>query len=63
MAGTHLTVSGSGSLDASGGLYAAGIGGWYPTENCGVIVITNGEVRATGGLYGSGIGGGRDAAG
>ena len=52
-----LTISGSGTLNAQGGEYGAGIGGGY----CGVgsnITITGGIITATGGSYGAGIGGG-----
>ena len=51
-----LTISGSGSLDASSNGFGAGIGGAYQTS-CGDIVINGGDVKATG--YGSaaGIGG------
>lgn len=56
--GTTLTITGSGSLTATGGLNAAGIG----TDNNGSggnIVINGGTVTATGGNNGAGIGTGR----
>jgi hypothetical protein len=50
--------AGTGSLTATGGRYAAGIGGGY-TENGENIVINSGTVTATGGeSSGAGIGGG-----
>jgi len=64
-----LTIEGTGALTATGGLYAAGIGGSYdtaayagdvmtdPNAN-GTVVISSGTVTATGGIGGAGIGGG-----
>ena len=50
--GSTLTIQGSGSLDASSGGYAPGIGG----PDCGNIVISGGTITATGGNRGAGIG-------
>lgn len=47
----------SGSLDATGGAYAAGIGGGY-AEDGSNITINSGTVNASGGASGAGIGGG-----
>ena len=47
----------NGKLTATGGYYAAGIGGGY-YGNGSDISVTGGEVNATGGKYGAGIGGG-----
>jgi hypothetical protein len=63
--GTSLNISGSGSLDATGGNYSAGIGGadgyFGPSvANSGNINISGGVVRATGGAGAAGIGGGWD---
>jgi uncharacterized repeat protein (TIGR02543 family) len=55
--GKTLTISGSGSLDASSNGFAAGIGGGY-NNNCGNIEINGGTIVATGGRYAPGIGGG-----
>lgn len=52
----------SGSLDATGGAYAAGIGGGY-AEDGSNITINSGTVNASGGASGAGIGGGRDGDG
>ena len=57
--GTTLTISGSGSLAATGALYAAGIGSGYQTT-CGSITISGGTVNATGGNGGAGIGSGKE---
>ena len=57
--GTTLTITGSGSLTATGGPYAAGIGTDYATSGTlsgGNIVINGGTVTATGGADGAGIG-------
>ncbi|MBR0197053.1 MAG: hypothetical protein IJQ34_02870 [Kiritimatiellae bacterium] len=58
--GTTLTIKGTGSLTATAGIYAAGIGGDYQT-NCGNIVIEGGTISANGGLRCSGIGSGLSA--
>ncbi|ARD66536.1 beta strand repeat-containing protein [Eubacterium limosum] len=47
----------AGSLTATGGGYAAGIGGNYQ-QGSGTITINGGTVTATGASYGAGIGGG-----
>ena len=56
-----LTISGSGSLDASSNGAGAGIGGGYQLD-CGSIVIEGGVITATGGYESAGIGAGRDTA-
>ncbi len=55
--GYTLTVSGTGSLDASSNDYGAGIGGGYEIS-CGNIEIKGGTIVARGGYYAAGIGGG-----
>ena len=52
-----LTIDGSGSLTATGGADAAGIGGKRNAAS-GNITINGGTVTATGGSSGAGIGGG-----
>ena len=52
---TTLTICGGGTLEATSGGSAAGIGGGGTVE-CGDIVIEGGTVIATGGEGGSGIG-------
>ncbi len=52
-----LTITGTGSLTATGGTDGAGIGGGNG-GNGSYIEISGGEVTATGGEYGAGIGGG-----
>ena len=60
--GTTLTIRGSGSVTATGGQYAAGIGsGSFTTHittvyTCGNIIIESGTITAKGGEYGAGIG-------
>lgn len=57
--GTTLTITGSGSLTATGGTNAAGIGtddADGTTLSGGNIVINGGRVNATGGEYAAGIG-------
>lgn len=62
--GTALTIRGSGSVTATGGQYAAGIGsGSFATHittvyTCGNIIIESGTITAMGGESGAGIGGG-----
>ncbi|BAL00210.1 putative surface layer protein [Oscillibacter valericigenes Sjm18-20] len=56
-AGTMLTISGNGTLNANGGFYAAGIGGGI-SGSASNIVISGGTVTAKGGFDGAGIGGG-----
>lgn len=54
---TTLTINGTGSLTATCGDYAAGIGsGWKTT--CGAITISGGTVNASSSMYGAGIGSG-----
>ncbi len=61
--GKTLTIQGSGSVTATGGQYAAGIGtgsfssGLY---TCGNIIIESGTITANGGQRGAGIGGGNN---
>ena len=52
-----LNISGAGSLTATGGYHAAGIGGAY-NSSCGDIIINRGAVTATGGYQAAGIGSG-----
>ncbi len=55
--GTTLTISGTGSLTATGSDFAAGIGsGWKAT--CGDITISGGTVNASSSKAGAGIGSG-----
>ena len=58
----YLKMGGTGSLNVTGGMQGAGIGGGYAKvgEN---ITITGGTVTATGGTKGAGIGGGYLGAG
>ena len=49
-----------GTIEATGDLYAAGIGGAY-VSTCGDIEITGGNITAKGGVGAAGIGGGRGA--
>jgi hypothetical protein len=55
--GSTLTIGGSGSLTATGGDYAAGIGSGMDSS-CGNITITGGTITATGGMRAAGIGSG-----
>ncbi len=57
--GKTLTLQGSGTLNATGAQYAAGIGS-YNLSSCGNITINGGTVNATGGQYAAGIGSGSD---
>lgn len=59
--GATLVVEG-GTVQATGGFLAAGIGGGNGVDG-GRTKITGGEVKATGGLGGSGIGGGQSGKG
>jgi carbon monoxide dehydrogenase subunit G len=52
-----LTISGAGSLTATGGDFAAGIGSGK-NATCGAITISGGTVTASSGQYGAGIGSG-----
>lgn len=56
-ANTTLTISGSGSLTATGAKYGAGIGGGNH-KPCGAITINGGTVTAAGGDGAAGIGSG-----
>ena len=51
-----LTISGTGSLEASSNGQGAGIGGGY-NVSCGNIMISGGSITATGGRSAAGIGG------
>ena len=53
--GTTLTIGGSGTLNATGGSDAAGIGSGKSTS-CGNITINGGNIEAWGGANGAGIG-------
>jgi len=56
-----ITESSTGSLDARGGDYGAGIGGgasYSVTDFAGSVEINGGTVIASGGRFGAGIGGG-----
>ena len=64
-AGTSLTISGSGSLEATGGAAAAGIGtglGLDADKTGGDITINGGTITARGGEYAAGIGCGSTSA-
>ncbi len=60
--GQSLTIAGDGSLEATGGDDAAGLGGSFRDVG-GTITIAGGTVKATGGYNGAGIGGGSQAGG
>ncbi len=55
----NIVIQG-GNIVATGGLYAAGIGGAY-VSTCGDIEITGGNIKAKGGVGAAGVGGGRGA--
>ncbi|MEA4832023.1 MAG: putative Ig domain-containing protein [Oscillospiraceae bacterium] len=60
-----LTIRGDGYLDASGGKYAAGIGGGWRADTVGtdtgdITVTNNVNIWAYGGEGAAGVGGGRD---
>ena len=57
-----VTIDGDGSLEATGGIGGAGIGGGSSGAG-GTITINGGTVNATGGNSGAGIGGGTYGAG
>lgn len=65
--GTALTIGGSGSLEAKGGSFGAGIGGELELQSvngdAGDVTITGGSVTGIGGDGGAGIGGGKSGAG
>ena len=52
-----LTISGDGSVAATGGSFGAGIGSGF-MHNIGTITVSSGTITATGGDFGAGIGGG-----
>ncbi len=58
----NLTITNTdnttGSLDATGGLYGAGIGGGYSENGSNITITGNANVIATSVKYGAGIGGG-----
>ena len=56
----EVTASDPGSLDATGGSRAAGIGGGNNQSASDITITGNAQVEATGGDYGAGIGGGLD---
>ena len=56
--GTTLTINGTGTLTATGGNWAAGIGSGYDHATCGNITINGGTVVATSAKQGAGIGSG-----
>lgn len=53
----NITADSSGSIEAHGGRYSAGIGG-NANESSGMINIYGGGIHAIGGIEGAGIGGG-----
>ena len=55
----NIVIQG-GNIVATGGLYAAGIGGAY-VSTCGDIEVTGGNIKAKGGVGAAGVGGGRGA--
>ena len=57
-----LTMQGTGTLNANGGKYGAGIGGGFGGSGSN-ITISGGTVTANGGKYGAGIGGGDSGSG
>jgi len=56
--GTKLTINGTGTLTATGGDFAAGIGSGFNGSSCGDITISGGTVNASSGSQGAGIGSG-----
>ena len=60
--GASLSISGIGSLHATGGDYGAGIGGSI-FESGGTILISDGVIEASGGESAAGIGGGNYGSG
>jgi hypothetical protein len=57
--GASLTINGTGTLNAQGGDYYAGIGGRSGSAARGTITINGGSITSTGGAYGgAGISGG-----
>ncbi|NLB10415.1 MAG: carbohydrate-binding domain-containing protein, partial [Clostridiaceae bacterium] len=60
--GSTLIIDGSGSLEATGKDFGAGIGGGL-RQNGGTIKVTGGTIIATGGIEAAGIGGGDGGSG
>ena len=56
--GTTLTINGTGTLTATGGDFAAGIGSGYDGASCGHITISGGTVNASSSMNGASIGSG-----
>lgn len=56
--GKTLTINGTGTLTATGGDFAAGIGSGYDGASCGHITISGGTVMASSSNAGAGIGSG-----
>ena len=56
--GKTLTINGTGTLTATGGDFAAGIGSGYFYSSCGNITINGGTITASSGDAGAGIGSG-----
>ena len=56
-AGSTLTITGTGTLNATGGMFAAAIGGGGKSD-CGNIVIEGGAINAAGGNSAAAIGSG-----
>ena len=54
--GKTLTIQGSGTVNAYGAEFAAGIGSGHNNSSCGDITISGGTVAATGGWLAAGIG-------
>ena len=60
--GTAITIDGDGTLNATGGIYGAGIGGGNNGSG-GTITIYGGTINANGQMNGAGIGGGFSGSG
>jgi uncharacterized protein YjdB len=56
--GKTLTINGTGTLTATGGDFAAGIGSGFDGASCGNITISGGTVNASSSKDGAGIGSG-----
>jgi len=56
-----LTITGTGSLEVTGGNTAAGIGSGDLAVRSGTITINDGTITSTGGAGGAGIGGGKNS--
>ncbi len=61
--GGTITIGGSGTVEATGGAEAAGIGGGYKGRGGTITIGGSVTVKATGGAEAAGIGGGYDAYG